>query len=65
MTAELLAQPRTSPRQPGDFVIGCGMPAEGQTTGKSCAGTGTEPSCQLCPQSPNYWRPTDQKADHA
>jgi hypothetical protein len=52
------ALPRTGPRQPGDFVIGCGIPAEGQTSGRSCASAGTELSCQLCPDSPNYWRLT-------
>lgn len=53
--------PRTDPRQPGDFVVGCGQPAEGQKTGRSCAGVGTEPSCQLCPQSPTYWRKTEER----
>ena len=56
MTGAQLAPPRTTPRQPGDFVIGCGQPAAGQTSGRSCAGVGSERSCQLCPQSPTYWR---------
>jgi hypothetical protein len=54
----MTAEPRTTPRQPGDFVGGCGQPAVGQTSGKSCAGVGTELSCQLCPESPNYWMKT-------
>lgn len=53
------APPRTTPRQPGDFVLGCGLPAEGQTSGRSCAGVGAELSCRLCPESPGYWRVTE------
>lgn len=35
--------------------LGCGVPEPGQTSGRACAGTGTELSCQLCPRSPTYW----------
>jgi len=56
VTDQPLAEPRTAPRLPGDFVLGCGVPAPGQTNGRSCAGAGSELSCQLCPKSPNYWR---------
>jgi hypothetical protein len=37
-------------------AIGCGTPAPGQISGRACAGEGTELSCQLCPDSPTYWR---------
>jgi hypothetical protein len=56
MAAQSLAEPRTTPRLPGDFVLGCGVPAPEQTSGKACAGAGSELSCQLCPESPTYWR---------
>lgn len=36
-------------------ALGCGTPAPGQTSGRVCAGTGAELSCQLCPSSPTYW----------
>lgn len=53
-----LAAPRTGPRPSGDFVGGCGQPVDGQISGKSCAGAGTDLSCQLCPASPTYWMTT-------
>lgn len=40
------------PATGGSF--GCGEPSA--TGALSCGGTGTKPSCQLCPQSPTYWR---------
>lgn len=60
-TSGPLAPPRTTPRQPGDFVLGCGQPPEGVTSGRVCAGVSTEPACQLCPNSPTYWRNTDKE----
>ncbi|MDQ8047031.1 MAG: hypothetical protein AAGC46_19275 [Solirubrobacteraceae bacterium] len=47
-------QPRTSRPEADDHVTGCGEPAPGQTTGRSCAGVGWAPSCKLCPASPTY-----------
>jgi hypothetical protein len=44
---------RTSKAEPR--ALGCGAAPPGVTSGRYCAGTGTELSCLLCPQSPNYW----------
>lgn len=57
-----LTAPRTSQREPGDFVLGCGQPAAGQHSGRACAGTGAQLSCQLCPPSPSYFRGTERVA---
>jgi len=38
-------------------ALGCGTPEPGRRSGRVCAGKGTEPSCRLCPLSPDYWNP--------
>lgn len=37
-------------------ALGCGASSPGQTSGRACGGKGTELACQLCPDSPTYWR---------
>lgn len=58
MTQPDLFPPRQGPRDPDDHTLGCGQPPPGVTSGRVCAGTGKQPSCQLCPESPTYWRKT-------
>ena len=48
-------EPREDAKRAGDFTDGCGV-AAGVDSGRVCAGTGAAPSCQLCPESPTYWR---------
>lgn len=55
--------PRIS-RPPGDYTVGCGQPPDGVVSGRVCAGTGAELSCQLCPESPNYFM-TSERAKNA
>lgn len=48
-------EPRSTERDPEDFTLGCGQPPEGVTSGRVCARTGGQLSCQLCPDAPTYW----------
>lgn len=38
-----------------DVALGCGDVTI-KPSGRVCAGTGTQLSCRLCPDSPNYWK---------
>ncbi len=49
-------RPRDTERVATDHTLGCGQPPKGVTSGRVCARRGTQLSCQLCPDSPTYWR---------
>jgi hypothetical protein len=37
-------------------TYGCGTSVDAVLRGRVCAGNGGQLTCQLCPQSPTYWR---------
>jgi ribosomal protein L44E len=55
-TARRVDHPRRAERNTDDQTLGYGQPPHGVTGGRVFARLRIRLSCQLCPDSPTYWR---------
>lgn len=58
MTAAELTR---SPLAPADVPSKCASESVAGSPAYPCPGSGSLPRCQLCPDSPTYWRLTEIK----